>query len=262
MPRDVLLRDDPATWLDSPDAKWRKDDIPRVGRLIYDNWKMRSPGPNGVGTESFLVEGIANHPNMIALAEAFFDAPIKPPRRVRGIYAVLPKPSSAPGRLGPHADYMAAELSAMVMIHEVLPRTGGFTLWPGSHLRLHPHWDTVHGGTIADDRREGFREARDGVLRDITPVEFTGQAGDVVIWHPAHPALGRGQLLGRWRSSFRAPDRALRLPARRHDLLRRRGLRPGREVSVVGGHPELPGRRSDHGRQHLGRLGGLTHLTF
>ena len=184
VPRDVLLRDVPATWLDSPDEKWRKDDIPRVGRLIHDNWKMRSPGPNGVGTESFLVEKIANHPNMIALARAFFDAPIKPPRRVRGIYAVLPKPSSAPGRLGPHADYMAAELSAMVMIHEVVPRSGGFTLWPGSHRRLHPHWDTVHGGTIADHRREEFREARDAVLRDITPVEFTGQAGDVVLWHP------------------------------------------------------------------------------
>ena len=184
VPRGVLQRDDPATWLDSPDEKWVEDDVPRVGRLSHGNWKMRSPGANGVGTESFLVDRIANHPNMVAMARAFFDAPIKPARRVRGIYAVLPKPSTAPGRLGPHADYMAAELSAMVLVHEILPRSGGFTLWPGSHLRLHPHWDTVHGGTITDDRREGFRAARDAVLRDITPVEFTGNAGDVVFWHP------------------------------------------------------------------------------
>ena len=184
VPRGILKADDPATWLDAPHEKWAEADVPRVGRLIHDNWKMRSPGPNGVGTESFLVDRIANHPNLIAIMRAFFDAPIRPPRRVRGIYAVLPKPPSGPGRLGPHADSMAAELSAMVLVHEILPRSGGFTLWPGSHLRLHPHWDTVHGGVISGDRREGFRKARDAVLRDITPVEFTGQAGDVVFWHP------------------------------------------------------------------------------
>ena len=184
VPRGIMKADDPDTWLDSPHEKWTEEDIPRVGRLIHDNWKMRSPGPKGIGTESFLVDRIANHPNMIATVRAFFDAPIKPPRRVRGIYAVLPKPSSRPGRLGPHADYMAAELSAMVLLHEILPRSGGFTLWPGSHLRLHPHWDTVHGGVISEARREGFRQSRDTVLRDITPVEFTGHAGDVVFWHP------------------------------------------------------------------------------
>ena len=184
VPRGVLQRDDPATWLDAPDEKWTDEDIPLIGRLTHGNWKMRSPGPNGVGTETFLVDRIARHPNMMAIARAFFDAPMRPPRRVRGIYAILPKPSSRPGQLGPHADYMAAELSAMVLVHEILPRCGGFTLWPGSHLRLHPHWDTVHGGVISEDRRQGFREARDAVLRDITPVEFTGNAGDVVFWHP------------------------------------------------------------------------------
>lgn len=195
VPRDILQRDDPATWLDAPNEKWAEEDIPRVGRLIHGNWKMRSPGPDGVGTESFLVDRIANHPSMIEMARAVFDAPIKPPRRVRGIYAVLPKPSAARGRLGPHADYMAAELSAMVLVHEIHSHSGGFTLWPGSHLRLHPHWDTVHGGVISDDRREGFREARDAVLRDITPLEFTGHAGDVVFWHPRTLHSAGGELL-------------------------------------------------------------------
>ena len=184
VPRQILRRDDPETWLDAPGEKWAEEDIPRVGRLAHGNWKMRSPGPGGVGSEPFLVEGIANHPNLIAMARAFLGAPIKPPRRVRGIYAVLPKPAAAPARLGPHADYMAAEFSAMVLVHEVRPRSGGFTLWPGSHVRLHPHWDTVHGGKISEDRRDGFRLARDAVLSDITPVEFTGNAGDVVFWHP------------------------------------------------------------------------------
>ena len=183
-PRGILRRDDPTGWLDSPHEKWTDEDVEQVGRLAHGNWKMRSPGASGIGTEPFLVERIANHPHMIEVARTFLGAPIKPSRRVRGIYAVLPKPVGAAARLGPHADYMAAQFSAMVLVHEVRRRSGGFTVWPGSHLRLHPHWDTLHGGRISADRSDGFRLARDAVLRDITPVEFTGGAGDVVFWHP------------------------------------------------------------------------------
>lgn len=182
VPHGRLRRDDPATWLDNPG--WSGADIERVGRLIHSNWKMRSPGRAGIGTEPFLVDRIANHPNMLSVARAFLGGPIKPARRVRGIYAVFPKSPDAAGRLGPHADYMAAELSAMVLVGEVPPRCGGFTLWPGSHHRLHPHWDTVHGGKMSTSKGDGFRLARDDVLRDITPVEITGAAGDVVFWHP------------------------------------------------------------------------------
>ena len=184
VPRGILRRDEPASWLDAPDEQWTDADVERVGRLAHANWKMRSPGPSGIGTEPFLVDRIANHPNMVAIVRTFLGAPIKPARRVRGIYAVFPKAPSAPGRLGPHADYMAAQLSAMVLVHEVPPRCGGFTLWPGSHLRLHPHWDTLHGGRMSEDKGDGFRLARDAVLRDIVPVEFPGRAGDVVFWHP------------------------------------------------------------------------------
>ena len=184
VPGGIMCQDEPASWLSAPREGWADEDVARVGRLHHGNWKMRSPGPRGIGTEPFLVDRIADHPNMIAVAQAFLGAPIKPPRRVRGIYAVFPKPSGSPGRLGPHADYMAAQLAAMVLIDEIPPLCGGFTLWPGSHVRLHPHWDTVHGGRMSADRGEGFRLARDAVLRDITPVEFAGRAGDVVFWHP------------------------------------------------------------------------------
>lgn len=183
-PPDTLQRDDPDTWFAVPPERWTDDDIARVGRFAHGNWKMRSPGPHGIGTEPFLVDRIANHPAIHAVASALLGAPVQPARRVRGIYAVFPKPPQAPGRLGPHADYMAAQLAAMVLLHDVPPRTGGFTLWPGSHRRLHPHWDTVHGGQMSAERGEGFRLARDSALRDITPVECVGGAGDVVFWHP------------------------------------------------------------------------------
>ena len=182
-PRGTLHRDEPSGWQQAHE-KWTDEDVARVGRLHHGNWKMRSPGATGIGTEPFLVQRIANHANMIAVGAALLGGPIKPPRRVRGIYAIFPKSPRAQGRLGPHADYMAAQLSAMVLVDETPPRCGGFTLWPRSHLRLHPHWDTVHGGQMASARGEGFRLARDDVLRDITPVEFAGSAGDVVFWHP------------------------------------------------------------------------------
>lgn len=183
-PEGTLRRDDPGTWLAIPEGRWTDADVARVGRLAHGNWKLRSPGPQGVGTEPFLINRIANHPHMHAVAHTLLGAPMQPARRVRGLYAVFPKPPSSPGRLGPHADYMAAQLSAMVLLHDVPPRTGGFTLWPGSHRRLHPHWDTIHGGRISAARGEGFRLARDDVLRDIAPVECVGSAGDVVFWHP------------------------------------------------------------------------------
>ena len=145
---------------------------------------MRSVGPDGIGTESFLVQEIANHPTMITMAQAFLGKPVEPPRRVRGIYAIFPKPPDGPAKYGPHADYMAAHLAAMVVVDDMPERTGGFTVWPGSHRLLHMHWDTCFGGMISADKADGFKASRDEVLRTITPLEFTGAPGDVIFWHP------------------------------------------------------------------------------
>lgn len=183
VPRGIMQRDDPATWLDQPDEKWTDEDHERVGRLAHGNWKMRSRGEGGIGTEAFLVDRLANHPHMLAVAGAFIGLPVKRARRVRGIYCVFPKPPAARGRYGPHADYMAAHLGAVIIVDSIPPHAGGFTVWPGSHKRLHLHWDTVHGGTISDEKSEGFRLTRDAILREVTPVELTGEAGDVIFWH-------------------------------------------------------------------------------
>ena len=183
VPKGLLDRDDPATWLSDPGEAWTDEDARRVGMLSHGGWKMRSRGEGGIGTEPFLVQRIANHPNILRVVRAFLGKPIKPVGRVRGIYAVFPKKPDAPPKLGPHADYHAAHISTMVLVHDTPPRCGGFTIWPGSHRILHPHWDTVHGAKIAEEKREGFADARDAVLRDITPVEFSGKAGDVIFWH-------------------------------------------------------------------------------
>ena len=184
VPRGILNREDPDTWIDSPASKWEEDDHEKVGTLHGTNWKMRSRGVGGIGTELFLLDEVANHPAMLSVAESFLGDRMKPVERVRGIYAVLPQPPDSKGSLGPHGDYMAAQLSAMVLVSEVKPQCGGFTVWPGSHLPLHLQWDNVHGSVITGDRVEGYRETRDRVLCEITPHEFSGESGDVVFWHP------------------------------------------------------------------------------
>jgi len=183
VPGGVLDRHDPRTWLDDPQDQWTDADAERVGKLARGNWKIRSRGADGIGTEPFLLT-IANNAALVAVVETFFGRPVMPVRRVRGIYLIFPRAGSGTGRYGAHSDYAAAHLSAMVMIDAVPPRSGGFTVWPGSHSRLHPLWDTVHGSGLSEDRREDYRRERDACLREIAPVEFTGEAGDVVFWHP------------------------------------------------------------------------------
>lgn len=184
VPGHGLRPDDPATWVNNPASHWQPEDHARVGTLLGTNWKMRSRGDDGIGTETFLVDQLANHPRMMNLASAFLSARIRPVRRVRGIYGVLPLPDTSQDRMYPHGDYMASQLSAMVLLCDLGPRCGGFTVWPGSHRRMHMSWDRVSGSTITGDRVESYPRERDQLLRDTRPVEFTGSAGDVIWWHP------------------------------------------------------------------------------
>ena len=184
VPKQALRRDDPQSWLDDPASHWEEADHARVGSLVGTNWKMRSRGIRGIGTESCLVAGLANHPKMLKLASAFLAAPVRPVHRARGIYGVFPMRDEAHDRLFPHGDYMASQLSAMVLLGDVGPNCGGFTLWPGSHHRMHLCWDRVSGSVITGERAETYPAMRDQLLKDTEPVEFTGRAGDVIFWHP------------------------------------------------------------------------------
>ena len=184
VPRHSLSRDDSDGWLDNPGSHWREEDHARVGSLLGTNWKMRSPGESGIGTEPFLVEDIAQHPKMLEVVSTFLGSSIKPVRRVRGIYGVFPLSPDKEDGLHPHGDYMAAQCSAMVLIHDLPGRCGGFTVWPGSHQKMHMCWDRVSGSTISGDRISRFARVRDQVLRDTQPVEFSGKVGDVIFWHP------------------------------------------------------------------------------
>jgi hypothetical protein len=180
VPRGIVKRDDPNTWIDAPQEEWTAADAENLGQFRRGSWKMRG---RKIGTEPFLVDKIANHPRMRQFVSLFIGEPVKRANRVRGVYCIFPKSPDRDGRLSPHGDHTGAQLSAMVFVDTVPPHCGGFTIWPGSHHMSHVYHRTVYG-PLDDDRAEEYVKARDDVLKQVTPVEFHGKAGDVVFWHP------------------------------------------------------------------------------
>ncbi len=180
VPREIVKRDDPETWIDAPLGEWTAADAEKLGHFGRGSWKMRS---RKIGTEPFFVDKIANHPRMRQLVSLFIGEPVKRANRVRGVYCIFPKSPEREGRLSPHGDHTGAQLSAMVFVDTVPPHCGGFTIWPGSHHMSHVYHRTVYG-PLDDDRAEQYVKARDDVLNQVTPVSFHGKAGDVVFWHP------------------------------------------------------------------------------
>lgn len=181
VPRGIIKRDLPATWLSKPHQKWTETDAKQVGNLHRGNWKMRSP--NGLGTEPFILSSTANHPAVRKVVRHLIGDPVKPADRVRGVYVVLPKPIDVEGSLGPHVDHAAAQVSAMVILDETPRRCGGFTIWPGSHTLLHEYWDTCYSAYISDQHKDEFQRVFREILSSVPPLEFCGEAGDVVFWH-------------------------------------------------------------------------------
>ena len=180
VPRGLVKRDDPTTWIDAPHGEWTAEDVENAGNFRRGSWKMRS---RTIGTQPFFVDKIANHPRMRQLVSAFIGEPVKYADRVRGVYCIFPKSPDREARLGPHGDHTGAQLSAMVFVDTVPPHCGGFTIWPGSHYMSHVYHTTVYG-PLDPERADQYVKARDGVLKETTPVEFHGKAGDVVFWHP------------------------------------------------------------------------------
>ena len=182
VPDGVLARDDPSTWIDEPQKRWPRSVVREIGILQGTGWKMRSPGH--YGREAAVLDVTANHPHVQAVVNQFLGGPVERCERVRGIYVVLPKQPQSDGRLGPHVDHAAAQLCAMVLVDEIPPATGGFTVWPRSHLRLHRYWTSCQGAHFNKAIKHEFDQEFRDILMDTDPVEFVGSAGDVVFWHP------------------------------------------------------------------------------
>ena len=109
---------------------------------------------------------------------------LKPVRRVRGVYCIFPSAPGTANRYNVHVNYISNHVAAMVLVDEIGPDCGGFVFWPGSHVTLHPCWQTVHGSGMDAAQAEPFRAAKERILKETSSIEFTGSPGDVIFWHP------------------------------------------------------------------------------
>ena len=151
----------------------------RVGRQPHgcggNGWKW-----HGLGHDPDFVNATSAHPNMLHVVEALLGGPIRRPRRNRGCYNVFPRSDRGVGaKLGPHNDGAPTELMAVTNLTEVSVRSGGFTIWPTSPQQLYPTSKEAYNWVSTPSSRQ----AMDRIRSTVTPLEFVGGPGDVVLAH-------------------------------------------------------------------------------
>ena len=113
----------------------------------------------------------------------------------RGLYCTLPgSPDPGPEFRGSHSDgacYGRWRVQMAAYIDDLPPRSGGFTVWPGSHTRIwQEQWQAFFDGEKHTDkhlevrRAGGYTDPEINAIRaDTQPVDCHGPAGTVVLWH-------------------------------------------------------------------------------
>lgn len=113
----------------------------------------------------------------------------------RGIYCTLPdSPDPGPDFTGAHSDgacYGRYGLQFAAYLDDLPPASGGFTVWPGSHIPIwREQWAAFKDGEKHTDKHLENRRAGGytdpAILRakaEIEPVDTHGPAGTVVLWH-------------------------------------------------------------------------------
>ena len=170
-------------WPSPEDERLGANKGERVGRLPHKltrdvgNYVWRW---HGIGHDPAFVRATSAHPNVLYMIESILGGPVKLPHRNRGIYSVFPRlPDDPETRLGPHMDQNMTEMQVVTYIDDVVPRSGGFTIYPGSPQLLYPTSQQAHNFVATD----ASTEAMDLIKSAIQPIEFCGEAGDVIFCH-------------------------------------------------------------------------------
>ena len=141
-----------------------------------------------IGSEEFLLDLVPNNPNIRDIARVLLANNLKTSERTRGIYALFPSEYMTTeelakrldgSSLGPHTDRVCQQLNVCAYLDDVPPRSGGFTVYPGSHRIMFNAHRFEANWSPADLFSDALRE----VVSTITPVEFVGDQGDVIFWH-------------------------------------------------------------------------------
>ena len=185
----ALVRHNPETWLN---PRWAPmPPVPRAGsyegrqRIVHAGATVKL---HDLGGASFLLDLLPNNPSVRHVAIALL-GDLRPSRRTRGVYALFPTstPASASGdeearivrALGPHTDQVCQQLNACAYLEDVPARSGGFTVYPGSHrIMFRAHRYAANWSPLPT-----FRAAMRQVVAEIEPLELVGNAGDVIFWH-------------------------------------------------------------------------------
>ncbi len=185
----TLKRDDPSTWR-AP--QWKKLPPADTSGPFEGRQRIavhgRTVKMHDIGDQEFLLKLVPNNKRVRSVARMLLGEHLQPSRRTRGVYAIFP-PAHLSGeeierhingsQLGPHTDRVCQQLNVCAYLEDVQPRSGGFTVYPGSHRimfnahRFEANWSPT----------ETFDDAMRYVVANIEPVEFVGKQGDTVFWH-------------------------------------------------------------------------------
>jgi hypothetical protein len=105
---------------------------------------------------------------------------------MRGVYATCPTRQSPSDQVelerrppAPHTDRVCQQLNVCAYLSDVGPRSGGFTVYPGSHVRLfREHRYEANWSTLPS-----YEAALREVASRVEPLELTAKQGSVIFWH-------------------------------------------------------------------------------
>ena len=80
-------------------------------------------------------------------------------------------------RFGENINYIPLTIGVAIYFDTVQPGGGGFTVWPGSHIRLAEYFESHTYNEYVKDQ-DVLSELELGV-----PFEISGESGDMVLWH-------------------------------------------------------------------------------
>ncbi|MCZ6869759.1 MAG: phytanoyl-CoA dioxygenase family protein [Gammaproteobacteria bacterium] len=184
-----LSREDSATWMNPQWAPMPphptsgpyqgRQPIEHMGRIV----KLHD-----VGDADYLLDLLPNDQSVRAVAEVLLGEDLRPSVRMRGVYAVFPTkdPADPSGKrrlsgasLGPHTDQVCQQLNAAAYLDDVSPRSGGFTVYPGSHKRMFQ----AHEYESNWSPLPSYHDVMNKVVEDIEPYELVAEKGSVIFWH-------------------------------------------------------------------------------
>ena len=113
---------------------------------------------------------------------------------IRGIFCILPSEDNDLNlERSAHIDKHAFDLGAVIYLEDCPPGNGGLTIWPGAHKNFEGIDIPFDLQTIKEQEQR---------LNWNHRIEVSGQAGDVIFWHPLIPHVYGVNILNRMRQAI------------------------------------------------------------